>query len=283
MTILRFTGAADALWRDFDALIVDLDGVVYLGGTAIEHAVDVLSLIQREEMPVFYATNNASHTAEQVAERLEGFGLTTRPDQVITSSDACADFLESSVPPSANIRVVGADGIRARLANFGYHLALGDEEPELTCDLVVQGHSPATTWRDLAAGFRSIIAGATWVATNLDVTIPLEQGLAPGNGAMVAALAEAAGRGPDVVIGKPYRPMYDTFIRRAASNRPLIIGDRRDTDIAWANAVGCASLQVGTGVDPIDAVAVHPTLAPTYIAADLRGLLHPGVRGPQSA
>ena len=283
MTILRFTGAADALWRDFDALIVDLDGVVYLGSTAIEHAVDVLSLIQREGMPVFYATNNASHTAEQVAERISGLGLPTDPEQVITSSDACADFLESSVPPSANIRVVGADGIRARLANLGYQLALGDEEPERTCDVVVQGHSPTTTWRDLAAGFRSIIAGATWVATNLDMTIPLQQGLAPGNGAMVAALAEAAGRRPDIVIGKPYRPMFDSFTRRCSSVKPLIIGDRRDTDIAWANAVGCASLQVGTGVDPIDAVAVRPNLTPTYVAADLRGLLHPGVLGPRSA
>ena len=159
----------------------------------------------------------------------------------------------------------------------------GADEPDTRCDVVIQGHSSATTWLDLAIGFRSINSGAVWVATNMDLTIPLEGGLAPGNGALVSALAVAAGRPPDVVIGKPHQPMFDAFLSRSSARTPLVIGDRRDTDIAWANAVGCASLHVGTGVDSIDDAVIRADERPTYIAADLRGLLATPVPAPVPA
>jgi hypothetical protein len=146
---------------------------------------------------------------------------------------------------------------------------------------VVQGFSPDVGWRLLAEGTYAVRAGLPWFASNLDVTMPTPQGLAPGNGALVSVIAQATGRRP-VAAGKPETPLHLEAVRRVGARDPLVVGDRLDTDIEGANRAGVASLLVLTGVTtPADLVLAGPAHRPTFVCADLEtGLLgdHPPVR-----
>ena len=136
----------------------------------------------------------------------------------------------------------------------------------------MQGHSPDTGWRDLAEATVALRAGAVWVACNLDPTLPTERGPLPGNGSMVAALRIATGREPQVA-GKPAPALMDASVQRVGARRPLMIGDRLDTDIEGGRAAGMATLLVLTGVsDAAELLAAPPERRPDYVAADLAGL-----------
>ena len=140
---------------------------------------------------------------------------------------------------------------------------------------MVQGWSPQLDWPMLAEGAYAIRRGAYWMATNVDATLPTERGLAPGNGSMVAALRHATGCEP-AVAGKPEPGMFEVAARTHGSRRPLIIGDRLDTDIEGAVRAGMDSLLVLTGVDGIEtALRAEPIRRPTFILADLAPLSDP--------
>jgi hypothetical protein len=134
-------------------------------------------------------------------------------------------------------------------------------------------------WWQLAEGSYAVNAGLLWVATNTDLTIPTARGIAPGNGTLVQAVRTATGQDP-VVAGKPELPLHREAVARTAAHDPLVVGDRLDTDIEGAVRAGSPSLLVLTGVtDPAALLAAPPPRRPTYLAADLRGLVqrHPGV------
>jgi hypothetical protein len=140
---------------------------------------------------------------------------------------------------------------------------------------VVQGYSDKLDWAQLAEGAVAIRSGVPWVATNLDSTVPSPRGPLPGNGSLVAALQHATGRTP-VATGKPDPTMHRESVQRSGAQRPLVVGDRLDTDIEGANAAGCPSLLVLTGVTtPATLLAARPELRPSFVAADRAGLLHP--------
>jgi hypothetical protein len=140
---------------------------------------------------------------------------------------------------------------------------------------VVQGYSPDLNWRQLAEGAVAIRRGMPWVATNLDPTVPSPRGPLPGNGSMVAALRVATGVEP-VSTGKPDPTMHRETVERSAARRPLVVGDRLDTDIEGANAVGCASLLVLTGVTTAAELLSAPArLRPWFLAEDVSGVLEP--------
>jgi glycerol-1-phosphatase len=137
---------------------------------------------------------------------------------------------------------------------------------------VVQGHSPQTGWPDLAEAALAIRAGALWVAANVDLTLPSERGLLPGNGSMVAALRVATGEEPQVA-GKPQPTLMRDALSRGAYAHPLVVGDRLDTDIAGAVATGLPSLMVLSGVSTAaEALRAAASERPDFIAPDLRGL-----------
>ena len=117
-----------------------------------------------------------------------------------------------------------------------------DDDPSA----VVQGYSPDLNWHQFAEGAVAIRNGAVWVATNLDPTVPSARGPLPGNGSLVAALRHATGVTP-VSTGKPDPTMHRESVERSGARRPIVVGDRLDTDIEGARAVGCASLLVLTG------------------------------------
>ena len=249
----------------YDTLFVDLDGVVYRGRNAVPHAVDVLSTFGGR---VLFVTNNASRTPKTVAAQLNGYGLSVTAADVVTSAQAAAAHLVTLVPPGARILVTGGDGLVEAVTEQGLRVVTSVDE----ADAVVQGYSPKLAWKDLAEASYALARGIPWVASNTDMSVPTARGIAPGNGTLVAAVASATGRVP-IVTGRPHAPIMELARSRAHSDRPLVIGDRLDTDIAAANAAGMESLLVLTGVNQWpDLLEIPAADLPTKVAPDLRVL-----------
>ncbi|TDW79221.1 HAD superfamily hydrolase (TIGR01450 family) [Kribbella pratensis] len=260
----------------YDVALLDLDGVVYVGPDPVPDAPEYLRKAAKEGMRIGYITNNASRPAGIVAEHLASFGLDVIAEDVVTSAQAAAKLIASEFPKGSPVLVVGGEGLFVALEEYGLTpVRTSDARPVA----VVQGFHPDVNWVMLADGAHAIHEGAKWFATNLDLTIPTAAGKAPGNGTLVQAVRAAVDVDP-VVAGKPEPPLLETSIERLEAKRPLMIGDRLDSDIEGANAVGIASLWVATGVnDPYDLARAPKHQRPTYIAAGLGALAEkqPGV------
>ena len=254
----------------YDAIVCDLDGVVYRGDPAVPHAVEALAAVG---VPIQFATNNASRPPHQVADHLRRLGLEVSDESVATSSQAAGWVLTQHLEPGAAVLAVGGEGVALALTESGFvPVSSADEAPVA----VVQGYGPEVNATDLAQVAYAVQRGALWMATNTDLTLPTDSGYAPGNGAMVLAVSAAVGRGPDLVAGKPDKPLYLMCAERlgVAPNRVLAIGDRLETDIEGAQNAGMDSLLVLTGVHGVrDAVAAPPGARPTWVARDLRALM----------
>jgi HAD superfamily hydrolase (TIGR01450 family) len=259
-----------ALIDDYDLVLLDLDGVVYIGSQAVPGAVEVLEGLAGIT-PVTYVTNNASRTTTAVAEHLQRLGVSASSEQVLTSAEAAAAWLERELAPGDPVLVVGGEGLQAAVTARGWRSVGDNDEPAA----VVMGFGPDVGWRDLARAAQAVSRGARFVATNLDLTVPTEGGPAPGNGALVAAVA-AASRPPDVVIGKPQPLLFLEAANAAGAQRPLVVGDRLDTDIEGAVNAGMDSLLVLTGITDVPTLLqAAPQHRPTHVASDLRGLRRP--------
>lgn len=259
-----------------DAVLADLDGVVYAGHEAIPHAIESLTRVA-ESIRVGYITNNASRTDAAVAEQLRGFGLTVTARDVITSPQAAVRLLRTRVADGALVLVVGGEGLIDELTKAGYRVTRKAEDGP---DAVVQGFAPDVDWAQLAEAAYALQDGREandlpWIATNTDWTIPRERGIAPGNGTLVSAVHTAVGRLAEVA-GKPEVPIFEEAKLRFDAQHPLFIGDRLDTDILGANRAGIDSLLVLTGVDQAKHVLAAPEGGrPDYVVSDLRGLFEP--------
>lgn len=252
---------------DVAGLVCDLDGVVYRGRFAVVHAIEALRAVR---VPVIYATNNAARPPQVVAEHLRELGLEVAEEHIVTSAQAGAAAIAERMP-GARILAVGGDGVSVALQEAG----LEPTRCAKGVDAVMQGYGPSVTMSDLAETAYAVHEGAWWVATNTDLTIPHERGIAPGNGTLVAAVQEAVGRGPDRVCGKPHPDLYVLAADRLGVpvEQTIGVGDRLDTDIEGANAAGAASVLVLTGVHSRQSVAVAPREQhPSLIIEDLRGL-----------
>lgn len=254
------------LAQQHDCLLVDLDGTVFRGNSAIDGAVQALDQVESRTL---FITNNASRSAAQVADHLNDLGFTASGDDVVTSAQTAAHLLAEQLPADSRVLIVGTDSLADEISAVGLSpVRRWDDDPAA----VVQGHSPDTGWPELAEAALTIRAGALWVAANVDRTLPSERGLLPGNGAMVAALRAATDAEPQIA-GKPAPTLLNDAVARGDFQSPLVVGDRLDTDIAGANAADLPSLMVLTGVNSArDAIFAVPDQRPTYIGADLRSL-----------
>lgn len=256
----------------YRALLLDLDGTLYRGHEVIEGAPEALSASGEVAQRLVYVTNNASRAPAVVAAHLAELGFPATADDVVTSAQAAARLLAERLDPGAQVLVVGTDDLAAEVDAVGLRSIrrFNGSAPAA----VVQGHSPHTAWPDLAEAAYALRADALWVAANTDKTLPNERGLAPGNGAMVAALRAASDREP-VVAGKPYAPLLEDALVRADSRSALVVGDRLDTDIEGANRVGLDALLVLTGVSTLDELREAPDeRVPTYVCDSLDALNH---------
>lgn len=250
----------------YDLLLVDLDGTAYAGPVVIPGAPEALA-----GLPVVYVTNNASRAPSDVAQHLRDMGFAAPDDSVVTSAQAGARLLATLVPAGTPTLVVGAPALRAEVHGRGLTIVDRAEDAHA----VIQGHNQETGWALLSEAALAIRAGATWVATNTDATLPTERGLLVGNGSMVAAVAHATGATPQVA-GKPGTPILADAVAEAGASAPLVVGDRLDTDIEGGNALGADTFLVLTGVNTVADVIAGPDIhQPTYVAETLAGLHAP--------
>lgn len=255
---------------DYDVLLLDLDGVVYAGAAALPRVPERLEAGMARGPSVMFVTNNAARTPETVAEHLTSLGIAADVDAVVTSAQAAADLVAELVPAGEPVLVVGGEGlVRAVEEHSLKPVSSAGAQPRA----VVQGFHPDVDWTLLAEGAYAVAAGVPWVASNADLTIPTGRGIAPGNGALIEVIRIATGRTPRAV-GKPEPTLFRTALRRSGRGRPLVVGDRLDTDIAGAVASGYPSLLVLTGIATLaDALTATPDQRPTYIGSDLGTLL----------
>jgi glycerol 3-phosphatase-2 len=266
------TSVGEAPLEGVELILADLDGVVYKGENAIPGAVESLN---RAGVAVGYITNNASRTAQSVAEHLSRLGLDAAESDVVTSSQAAVRLLQGMVPAASEILVVGGEGLIVEVERAGFTAVSTSSEATAA---VIQGFAPTVSWTELAeAAFalQGAHAERPWVATNTDWTIPVARGIAPGNGTLVSAVHTAVGRLP-VVAGKPEVAIFESATERFGTSNALFIGDRLDTDILGANRAGIRSALVLTGVDGAKQVlAADASMRPQLILRDLHELFDP--------
>lgn len=274
------------------SLLLDLDGVVFRGTEAIPGAVGMDAAARAAGTVIRYVTNNASRTPAEVAAKLAGLGLAATPQDVVTSavvaSDMLASWRDAGRLGSDAVAVVGGRGLFDALRAAGFDVRPARDTAPGDCPVLVQGFSPDLQWADLAAASYLVADGITWLATNLDPTIPTDRGIAPGNGTLVGTVTAATGRRPDAVAGKPDPEMARRALAHAGTgpgHDAVFVGDRLDTDIACGRAAGITTMLVLSGVHGLpDLLAAPAEQRPDLLGDSLPGLLdeHPaaGVLAP---
>ena len=265
-------GSHEALSTAYDLVLLDLDGVVYVGPDAVPEAPAHLRAAAEAGMRLAYVTNNASRTPAQVGEHLRELGVPAEDEDVVTSAQAAARLLAERLDPGAAVFVIGGEGLLRALEEEGLRPVTSPDDDPVA---VVSGFSADLPWRRVMEGAILVAGGLPWVASNTDRSVPTPRGAGPGNGILVMAVQEFAGVEPEVA-GKPQPPLFAESVRRVGGQRPLVVGDRLDTDIEGAVNAGLDSLLVLTGVTGLaELVAAAPGARPTYVSVDLRGLAEP--------
>jgi glycerol 3-phosphatase-2 len=250
----------------YDCILFDLDGVLYRGEEAVPAAPPTLAELRARSVRLVFLTNNSSRTPEHVADKLRAMGIAADPNEVVTSALATAELLARR--GGGRVFVIGEDGVREALADAGLEILQG--EPE-TADLVVVGFDGGATYAKLKTAGLLVQRGAKLVATNSDGSYPAADGLWPGAGALLSVITTTTGAEPEV-IGKPFAPLFEAGLRRGGGGRPLVVGDRLETDIEGAAKLGWDTMLVLTGVS--DRADVEATgVRPTVIAEDVSALL----------
>lgn len=275
---MELRGSSKPVRLAYEGVICDLDGVVYLGDSAVAGAPEQLRAWAAEGARIVFATNNASRLPQEVADQLSSIGVPATADDIVTSAQAGGAAMASMVPAGSRVLALGGQGVATALTEVGLvPVAPGSQDAEDEVVGVLQGMGRQLTVGDFENAARHLAAGAVWVASNDDSTFPLEWGLAPGNGAYVEVLAGASGRAP-VVVGKPHPPLYEAAVARlgTSARTTLAIGDRLDTDIAGGAAAGLDSAWVLTGVhQPSDLLRRPDVSAPTWVIGGLAELDEP--------
>lgn len=272
-----------SLLDSYDGVLFDLDGVLYAGPHAIAGAADAVEQLVSRGVPRGYVTNNASRSAEQVATHLNELGIPALTHEVFGSAPAGIALLSAALEPGASVLVTGSQYLRTLVRDAGFSIADSAADHPAA---VIQGFDPSLGWADLAEAAYAVNNGAQWFATNLDLSIPREHGIAPGNGALVEAVGRATGQRP-TAAGKPEPVMFTQAATSLRMQRPLVIGDRLDTDVLGGNRAGFDTALVLTGIDTAAAAEqAKDFLRPNWILSELRELFdgsHRALQGPSQA
>lgn len=260
------------------ALIIDMDGVLWHGEQPLPGLVEFFQLLREKQLPFILATNNAGMTQDEYVAKLARMGVAVTHDEILTSSMATALYLaQHHNPAETRVFVIGAEGARRPLLEKGFTLTglyeiNSPETPNAGADIVVCGLDKQLSWDKLATATLNIRAGAKFVGTNADVTLPTERGITHGNGAILAAIQAATDVAP-IVVGKPEPIMYQQAIALLGvdASETIAIGDRLNTDILGAVNAGIRSLLVLTGISTREELATL-NYAPTWILADIQEL-----------
>ena len=264
--------------KNIRALIVDMDGVLWHGERPQPGLIQFFQTLRAHRIRFILATNNASSTQDQYVLKLAKLGVDVKPEEILTSAMATAFYLaERMDPASTRVFVVGEDGAKKPLVERGFKLTglyeiNNADNPRQGADVVVCGKDQTLTWDKLSTATLNIRAGAKFVGTNADTTLPTEHGITLGNGAILAALESATGVSP-LVIGKPEPIMYQQAmsILGTEAAETVAIGDRLETDILGAARAGIRSILVLSGIsteEDLKTAGYHPT----WVLPDIRSV-----------
>jgi 4-nitrophenyl phosphatase len=270
-----------ASFNNIRAFIIDMDGVLWHGEQPQPGLQNFFQTLNDHQIRFILATNNASLTPEQYVAKLTRMGVTTvTRDNILTSATATALYLaEHNRPETTRVFIVGEEGLRRPLLDQGFTLTglyevndSSKETPNLGAHIVVCGKDHTLTWDKLATATLNIRAGAAFIGTNADTTLPTEHGTILGNGAILAALQVATGVTP-TIIGKPEPIMYQQALSLLGTDpsQTVAIGDRLETDILGAVRAGIRSLMVLSGVST-EKDLQKSDYQPTWIMPDIRAI-----------
>lgn len=247
-------------------IIMDMDGVLWRGDQRLPGVLEWFAFLRERGLPFALATNNSAKSPDDYVHKLDKMGITgIEPSQIVTSGTTTVAWLRGRYAAGTRIHVLGGDGLKRLISDAGYQLS--DE-----ADLVVVGIDIHVTYEKLKRAALLIRAGAEYIGTNGDVSIPTPEGLAPGAGSLLAAISAATGKQP-TIMGKPNPPMFLAAVESLGITPPeaLMIGDRLNTDVIGAHAAGLKTALVLTGVSTREeAEASDP--APDGIFEDLDSL-----------
>jgi 4-nitrophenyl phosphatase len=266
----RIVGKGESNSYKIDGLIFDMDGVLWRGEQLLPGAKDLLVSLKDSSIPFAFATNNATKTVDQISAEGQMRGLPMLPEQVFTSSMAAVSLAQSHLQEGAKLFVVGEGGLRQPLKEAGFELL----PSAMGAQAVLVGLDREVTWDKLSEAAYAIQAGALFIGTNGDLSLPTEKGFAPGNGAILQALEVTTGISP-IIVGKPEPSLFLEALKQVAADpeNVLVVGDRLETDILGGIRAGMLTALVLTGVtSSLD--FDQSSIQPDYIFTDLINLHH---------
>jgi 4-nitrophenyl phosphatase len=256
--------------------IFDLDGVIYRGAERQPYVAETLAELRKRGDTVYFYTNNSSLSRQSYATRLQGFEIEASVDEIMTSSYATALYLTETEAIGKTVYQIGQEGVESELSAIGMKVIKDHDEPDAHIDYVVVGIDVLFTYEKLARAQSAILSGATFIATNEDMTYPTESGtVRPGNGAIVASVRAATSIEP-VVLGKPHGYALQKILEHTDTplDRAVMVGDNLATDIAAGNRIGMHTALVLTGLTSRkQAEAAQGEMKPGEIIETLRELL----------
>ncbi|ACQ81094.1 HAD-superfamily hydrolase, subfamily IIA [Beutenbergia cavernae DSM 12333] len=240
------------------AVVCDLDGTVYLGGTPIPGSPEAIARLREGGVRVLFVSNNPTRTASDYADRLSGMSIPTRPDDVLTSGGVTARWLAAE-HPDARVYVIGEQSLVGELLAAGVRLASDDDAPD--ADIVLAAFDRTFTYTKWERAHQALLRGALFVATNPDAACPVDGGgTIPDCAGVTAGLTATTGRALDVVVGKPSAIMAAAIlgVTGTRASETLAVGDRVATDVELATANGFAGALVLSGVTTAEQAAALP-------------------------
>jgi 4-nitrophenyl phosphatase len=249
------------------ALILDMDGVLWRANQPIGNLPEIFAAFERLGLKVTLATNNSTLTVDQYLEKLSGYGVSLKPEQIINSGHAAAYYLNRTHPNGGTVFMIGEAGLRSALAERGF--THGEKDPLA----VIVSMDRELTYDKMAQATLLIRSGLPFIGTNPDRTFPTPLGLIPGVGSILAALETASDVKP-VIVGKPQPEMYQFALERLrmGPGEVLVVGDRVETDILGAQKLKCPTALVLSGVTSPEAAYTWAP-SPDWIGMDLTSLL----------
>ena len=252
--------------RELRGLVIDMDGVLWHGDSPMPGLKEFFEVLRRRQIRFVLATNNNTQTPEAFAQKAGKLGIDVLPEQVVTASVATVQYLSSKYPPGSRIYVVGEAALRGLISDAGFTLA------DTNVSAVVATLDRQLTYEMLKRATLLIRAGADFIGPNPDPSYPTPEGIVPGGGAILAAIAAGSACQP-LIIGKPESWMFRISLERMQLGPPetASLGDRLETDIAGGQRMGLKTILVLSGVSTAADLESSP-IQPTWVFSGIREL-----------
>ncbi|RCX20458.1 HAD superfamily hydrolase (TIGR01450 family) [Fontibacillus phaseoli] len=255
--------------RDFSSYLFDLDGTIYVGGKALNGAAETIKALQEQMKTTMFATNTTLYTREEVRDKLAGFGISCKTEEVITALSVAGMYFRDFATGS-KVFLLGGEAMEEEMSRFG--IAVTGEARQATHVLV--GLDRSFDFDKMTTVVNAVRNGTQLVGANPDPFCPVEEGVIPDTWAFIKAIETASGVPVGVTLGKPTK-YYASYALKQLRNSPdkcLMVGDRLDTDIALGKSIGMHTALVLTGVDSRESIP-RAGIHPDYVCTSIKDIL----------